>query len=97
VAVLRNKSRALYPQLAERFVIGDLFNPPGEMRGAFDVVLEHANMSGLHPSQPRDAGCKLEELKAPKRTAQGNRSATSASGWCKQATTRTPQGSQTKP
>lgn len=44
------EARALYPKLAERFVVGDLFNPPAEMRDAFDVVLEHTCMSGLHPS-----------------------------------------------
>jgi hypothetical protein len=27
-----------------------LFDPPAAMRGAFDVVLEHTCMSGLHPS-----------------------------------------------
>ena len=43
------EARALYPKLAERFVVGDLFNPPAEMRSAFDVVLEHTCMSGLHP------------------------------------------------
>lgn len=43
-------ARALYPQLSARFVVGDLFDPPKEMRGAFDVVLEHTCMSGLHPS-----------------------------------------------
>jgi len=43
-------ARALYPKLAERFVTGDLFDPPAAMRGAFDVVLEHTCMSGLHPS-----------------------------------------------
>jgi methyl halide transferase len=48
------EARALYPQLAERFVVGDLFNPPEEMRGAFDVVLEHTCMSGLHPSLRAD-------------------------------------------
>jgi SAM-dependent methyltransferase len=47
-------ARALYPQLAERFVVGDLFNPPQEMRGAFDVVLEHTCMSGLHPTLRAD-------------------------------------------
>jgi hypothetical protein len=30
-------------------VVGDLFNPTRELRGAFDVVLEHTCMSGLHP------------------------------------------------
>ena len=44
------EARGLYPQIAERFVVGDLFNPPAEMRGAFDVVLEHTCMSGLHPT-----------------------------------------------
>lgn len=44
------EARKLYPQLAGRFVVGDLFNPAAELRGAFDVVLEHTCMSGLHPS-----------------------------------------------
>jgi uncharacterized UPF0146 family protein len=44
------EARALYPKLAGRFVVGDLFNPAQEMRGAFDVVLEHTCMSGLHPT-----------------------------------------------
>jgi SAM-dependent methyltransferase len=44
------EARALYPQLAERLVVGDLFNPAAELRGVFDVVLEHTCMSGLHPS-----------------------------------------------
>ena len=44
------EARALYPKLAKRFVTGDLFNPAQEMRGAFDVVLEHTCMSGLHPT-----------------------------------------------
>ena len=44
------EAKALYPKLAERFVVGDLFDPPAAMRGAFDVVLEHTCMSGLHPT-----------------------------------------------
>lgn len=48
------EARKLYPPLAARFVIGDLFNPSKEMRGAFDVVLEHTCMSGLHPSMRAD-------------------------------------------
>src|SRR3954471_9656397 len=44
------EARALYPQLAERFVIGNLFDPPAEMCGAFDVVLEHTCMSALPPA-----------------------------------------------
>ena len=48
------EARALYPKLAERFVVGDLFSPPAELRGAFDVVLEHTCLSGLHPSLRAD-------------------------------------------
>jgi methyl halide transferase len=44
------EAQALYPHLAEFFVTGDLFNPPEELHSAFDVVLEHTCMSGLHPS-----------------------------------------------
>ena len=43
-------ARALYPDLATRFIVGDFFNPPADMRGAFDVVLEHTCLSGLHPT-----------------------------------------------
>lgn len=48
------EARSLYPQISERFVTGDLFNPPEDMRGSFDVVLEHTCMSGLHPSLRAD-------------------------------------------
>ena len=48
------EARALYPNLAKRFVVGDLFNPPAELRGAFDVVLEHTCLSGLHSSLRAD-------------------------------------------
>jgi hypothetical protein len=48
------EARALYPQLAERFVVGDLFNPPAAMRGAFDVVLEHTCLSALPPAMRAD-------------------------------------------
>lgn len=48
------EARALYPKLAERFVVGDLFNPAEELRDAFDVVLEHTCLSGLHPSMRAD-------------------------------------------
>ena len=42
------------PQLADRFVTGSLFDPPQEMRGAFDVVMEHTCMSALPPSMRSD-------------------------------------------
>ena len=44
------EAQVLYPDLAKRFVVGSLFDPPAELRGAFDLVLEHTCMSGLHPS-----------------------------------------------
>lgn len=44
------EARAQYPHLAERFVTGNLFDPPEKMRGAYDVVLEHTCMSGLPPT-----------------------------------------------
>jgi len=44
------EARALYPHLAGRFVVGNLFDPPAPMHGNFDVVLEHTCMSALHPS-----------------------------------------------
>jgi methyl halide transferase len=48
------EARTLYPHLEHRFVVGDLFDPPPEMRGAFDVVLEHTCMSALRPSMRAD-------------------------------------------
>ena len=48
------EARALYPHLAGRFVTGSLFDPPQEMRGAFDVVLEHTCMSALPPAMRAD-------------------------------------------
>ena len=48
------EARGLYPKIAERFVVGDLFNPAAEMRGAFDVVLEHTCLSGLPPALRAD-------------------------------------------
>ena len=48
------EARAQYPHLAERFVTGDFFDPPQEMRGVFDVVLEHTCMSALPPTLRAD-------------------------------------------
>ena len=48
------EARAQYPHLAERFVTGSLFDPPQEMRGAYDVVLEHTCMSALPPALRAD-------------------------------------------
>ncbi len=45
-----DEARVQYPHLKERFVVGSLFEPPQEMRGTYDVVLEHTCMSGLHPT-----------------------------------------------
>src|SRR5512146_405587 len=48
------EARAQYPHLAARFVTGDLFDPPAEMRGAYDVVLEHTCLSALPPAKRAD-------------------------------------------
>jgi len=48
------EARALYPQFAERFLTGDLFDPPAELHGAFDLVLEHTCMSALPPTMRAD-------------------------------------------
>ena len=44
------EARALYPRLAEHFVVGDAFAPPAAMRSTFDLVLEHTCLSGLPPA-----------------------------------------------
>jgi methyl halide transferase len=44
------EARAQYPHLAERFVTGNLFDLPEEMRGAYDIVLEHTCLSALPPT-----------------------------------------------
>jgi len=41
------EARELYPQLAERFRLGNFFDPPAELRGAFDIVLEHTCLCAL--------------------------------------------------
>jgi hypothetical protein len=43
------EAREVSPSSAKRFVTGNLFEPPEEMRSAYDVVLEHACMSALPP------------------------------------------------
>ena len=48
------EARALYPHLAERFIVGDVFNPAPEFREVFDIVLEHTCMSGLPPGLRSD-------------------------------------------
>ena len=48
------QARTLYPHLAERFVTGSFLDPPEEMRGAYDVVLEHTCLSGLPPALRAD-------------------------------------------
>ena len=48
------QARSLYPHLAERFVLGDLFAPAAEFRAAFDIVLEHTCLAGLPPGMRND-------------------------------------------
>lgn len=42
-------ARALYPQIADRFMLGNFFDLPAEFRGAFDVVVEHTLLCALPP------------------------------------------------
>ena len=44
------EAKAIYPHLADRFHVGDFFDPPANMRDGFDVVLEHTCMSALPPA-----------------------------------------------
>ena len=44
------EARARYPHLADRFVVGNLFEPSAALRGAFELVLEHTCMSALPPA-----------------------------------------------
>src|SRR3954453_16171597 len=48
------QARALYPGLAERFVVADLFDPPAQFRNRFDVILEHTCLAGLSPTMRPD-------------------------------------------
>lgn len=48
------EARALYPHVAERLVVGNVFDPPEEMRHAYDVVLAHTCMSALPPTLRAD-------------------------------------------
>jgi methyl halide transferase len=44
------EARAVYPHLADRFLLGSFFEPPEALRASFDLLLEHTCMSALHPS-----------------------------------------------
>ena len=48
------EARALYPQLAERFIIGNFFDLSPELRGPFDVVLEHTLLCALPLEMRKD-------------------------------------------
>jgi SAM-dependent methyltransferase len=43
------EAKAAYPHLADRFVLGSLFDPPTGLRDTFEFILEHTCMSGLPP------------------------------------------------
>ena len=43
------KAQSNYPQHADRFVVGDLFNLAPSLRSTFDVVIEHTCLSGMPP------------------------------------------------
>lgn len=54
-----------YPDVADRFIVGDLFNLAPELRGAFDLVVEHTCLSGMSPDLRRNYRLGVESaLKA---------------------------------
>jgi SAM-dependent methyltransferase len=58
------KAKAAYPKMADRFVTGDLFDPPTEWEGAFDALVEHTCLSGMPPEwRPRYASAVRRLLK----------------------------------
>ncbi len=59
------EARTLYPRLADRFVLGNLFDPPAALHGAFDVVLEHTCMSALPPALRPDYRRGIDLLLKP--------------------------------
>jgi SAM-dependent methyltransferase len=54
-----------YPHLAERFVLGNLFDPPQSLRGQFDVVIEHTCMSALPPALRADYRRGIDAILKP--------------------------------
>ncbi|HRJ11291.1 MAG TPA: methyltransferase domain-containing protein, partial [Prosthecobacter sp.] len=48
------RARLAYPELAERFVLGDLFATPPEWDGAFDWIIEHTCLCALPPARRAD-------------------------------------------
>jgi hypothetical protein len=48
------EARSAYPRLAERFVTGSVFDPPAELRSAYDIVLEHTWLCALPPALRAD-------------------------------------------
>jgi SAM-dependent methyltransferase len=59
------EARARYPQIAERFLHGDLFAPPAEWHGTFDVILEHTCMSALPPRLRGEYRMGIDRLLRP--------------------------------
>lgn len=44
------EAQVRYPEIADRVVVGDLFDLAPELRGGFDVVVEHTCLSGMPPA-----------------------------------------------
>jgi SAM-dependent methyltransferase len=59
------QARALYPQIAERFMIGNFFDMPAELRGAFDVALEHTLLSALPLAMRKDYRRAVDSILRP--------------------------------
>jgi SAM-dependent methyltransferase len=58
-------ARRRFPDSRVRYVTADLLDPPGEWRGAFDLVLESITVQSLPPELHADATARVAELVAP--------------------------------
>lgn len=56
---------AAHPQLAGRFVLGDLFAPPADWMGRFDWIFEHTCLCALPPERRGDYEQAVARLLRP--------------------------------
>ena len=59
-------ARRLYPELADRLVIADLFNLPAPLQRHADVVVEVNTIQSLHPSGREVAAAAIASLARPR-------------------------------
>lgn len=50
---------------SERYLVGDIFDPPASFSGMFDIVFEHTCISGLPPERRDDYGRQVTRCLKP--------------------------------